>query len=341
MRAEIVDADCADWTSFACSHPSASFFHTGVWSSVIADCYGLHRLVVLVRDQAGRVAAGLPVVEARSPLGRRRWVSLPFTDACPPLLAPGAAPLEVLDALGEASASAGVRALEIRGEIATSPGVHLVARGVEHSTRLEPGAGSLAGRISKRHMRNVRTAEKNGVAVHRGMGRSDIDEFYRLHVMTRHRLGVPVQPRRYFDMLAARAFPDSGFVMSAVANGSVVASVIFLLSPHALVYKYSASDPTASGLRATHLLCYEALTWASEQGLSALDWGRSDLEAEGLRAFKAGWAAEERPLVYTYVADKPPRQSSGRVYAATRVVLRHSPAWVCRAAGAAVYRFAA
>jgi lipid II:glycine glycyltransferase (peptidoglycan interpeptide bridge formation enzyme) len=50
--------------------------------------------------------------------------------------------------------------------------------------------------------RNIRRAQRAGVVVRPGNAEADVTEvFYRLHTRTRHRLGVPVQPLRYFRLL--------------------------------------------------------------------------------------------------------------------------------------------
>ena len=76
------------WEQFVRAHPDALAFHHPRWTQLLLDCYGYRPFVLAVLDDAGGVAGGLPVVELRS-LRKRRWIALPFTDACPPLLAPG------------------------------------------------------------------------------------------------------------------------------------------------------------------------------------------------------------------------------------------------------------
>src|SRR4051794_41068573 len=74
------------WAALVAGSPAAPPFHHPAWAQVLADAYG-YRAFVLAEaggDDGGPVA-GAPFLEVRSLAGRRRWISLPFTDSCPPL----------------------------------------------------------------------------------------------------------------------------------------------------------------------------------------------------------------------------------------------------------------
>jgi hypothetical protein len=60
----------------------------------------------------------------------------------------------------------------------------------------------------------------------------------------------------------------------------------------------------------------------------------------GLRAFKAGFGAEERELTWSFAPPLPSRRSA-HAEAVLSAVIRRSPPVVCRAIGASLYRFAA
>src|SRR2546426_11519928 len=72
------------WLAFTASHPEALCFHRPAWTEMIADCYGYRPFVLAVLER-GNIVAGLPVIEAQG-RRRRRWISLPFSDNCQPLL---------------------------------------------------------------------------------------------------------------------------------------------------------------------------------------------------------------------------------------------------------------
>jgi len=336
----------ARWHDFVTRHPDALAFHRPEWVETIAACYGHRTLLLGAVNARGDVDAGVPVIEVRSLRRRRRWVALPFTDSCPLLLGPSASSDAFAAALRTARTDAGIESFELRTQLALAPGVHHDSDAVIHTTRLTGSPENLFARFHKSQVqRNVRRAERDGkLTIRRGVQPRDLTEsYYRLHVQTRRRLGMPVQPRRFFESLWSHMLaPGHGQLLLAEADGGrPVAGAVLLAGTRTLTYKYGASDDAFWRLRPNNLLFWHALRTACEEGYDRFDWGRTDLGDHGLRAFKSGWAADEQPLVYTTLADAPPKAESGRALAAARVVLRRSPAFACRLAGELLYRYAA
>jgi CelD/BcsL family acetyltransferase involved in cellulose biosynthesis len=329
------------WAAFVESHPDALAFHRPEWAQTLVDCYGYRAFVFGVADH-GELVGGLPIVQLQT-LGRRRWVGLPFTDLCPPLLAPQVDAAAFTAALDEARRARGVASLEVRSRL-DGDAAHHRSDAVIHTTNLTPGADALFAAFHKSQVqRNIRRAERENLVVRRGETARDLtDVYYRLHVQTRRRLGAPVQPRRFFDALWRHMLePELGRLLLVYSRDVPVAGAVFLAGRGTLTYKFGASDAAFWGLRPNHLLFWSAIRWACETGFQHLDFGRSDLADQGLRDFKSGWGAEEEPLVYTTLAARVPASAPGRSLGAARVVLRKSPAWVCRAAGELLYRYAA
>ena len=333
----VIDIDHAGWRRFVEGRPERLPFHHPAWAKVLAECYGFPAFVLADRDEAGSVVAGLPVLEVRSIRGKRRWVSLPFTDICPPLG-------ESTDGNEELAASSvrdGAPPLEVRA--ALEHGARQES-GVIHRLALDPDAEVLYPRFHKSQVqRNITRAGKEGVEIHRGLEKRDLTEtFYRLHLATRRRQGVPVQPKRFFDLLWTRILePGLGFVSLAYAGQQAVAAAVFLHWNETVVYKYGASDAGALKLRPNHLLFWDVIQWACRNGYRTLDFGRTDAENEGLRRFKSGWGAVESPLVYTTFGGSPNERGGGKATEALSTIIRSSPDWVCRAAGELLYKYAA
>lgn len=92
-----------------------------------------------VEDAGGQVLGGLPVARIRSVLTGKRLVALPFTDACPPLVAgdaPDATRTELEQALRAGQAAQGLD-LEVRDQL---PGFGADAgeRFYRHTLELNP-----------------------------------------------------------------------------------------------------------------------------------------------------------------------------------------------------------
>ena len=153
---------------------------------------------------------------------------------------------------------------------------------------------------------------------------------------------MPVQPRRYFELLWEHVLgPGKGFLLLASSGQTVVAGAVFLAWGDTVIYKYGASDTAYWALHPNHLVMWSAIRWGCEHGFRSLDFGRSDLASKGLHQFKQSWGAEGRSLVYTFVGGKAPRPGNGRLHDVLGAVLRRAPPIACRVAGELLYRYAA
>jgi CelD/BcsL family acetyltransferase involved in cellulose biosynthesis len=335
VRVELSDAR---WSEFVDAQTSATPFHDPAWATVLSETYGLPAFALVALDAAGCVVAGAPFVEVRTLTGRRRWVSLPFTDACEPLADSGDGLAELLRVLSEADRELDAPQLELRARV-EAPGWRATADAVIHRLALDPDVAVLRSRFSRSQViRNLARAEREQVRVRRAIDEHDLDVFYALHVRTRRRQGVPVQPRRFLDTLWRRIIePGNGSILLADAGGATVAGALFLHGRSTTIYKFGASDPPARRLRANHLLFWSAIRDSAERGVRWFDFGRSDLENAGLRAFKSAWGAQEQPLCASVL---PVGAARGHVSLSSRLIgppIRRGPAWVGRAVGAAFY----
>lgn len=330
------------WTQFIANHPDAAPFHHLAWVQLLSDCYGYRAFALALSGDAGQIIAGLPAVEVRGLGGKTRWVSLPFTDYCPPLVENSAALTALTDVLVNRRNLDRLAAIEVRASLPDQKGLFLHSDAVRHTLGLSPNCDVVHGRFCKMHQRNIRKAEHSGVRIEWGYSLAAVSDFYQLHLKTRQRLGTPIQPFRFFRLMSQRLIENGlGIVLLARQNDKPIAAAIFLTSNGTIIYKYGASDPAYWGYRPNNLLFWTAIKWGCENGYHTFDFGRTDLEDEGLRNFKNGWGAEEKPLVYSVIADGPPRPSSGRVYRWMGAVIRHSPPLVCRVLGELFYKYAA
>ena len=93
-------------------------FHHPAWASFLAECYGYEAFAFATTDEEGRVTSGLPIIEVRSPRGRRRWLSLPFTDVCEPLAGTPQALAVLAERIEAARCEAEVESVEVRAPLA-------------------------------------------------------------------------------------------------------------------------------------------------------------------------------------------------------------------------------
>jgi CelD/BcsL family acetyltransferase involved in cellulose biosynthesis len=325
------------WLELVRRDPAATAFHHPDWTRAVGASYGFKSFLVTVETDGDLVTA-LPVMEVSGPLGRRRWVALPYTDSCAPLGDPDA--LESL--VGELEAARvqqGVDSLEVRAPIPL-PRSRLLPF-VGHVVRLGHDADAVEHGYDSSVRRAIRRARRSGLVVRVGTSTGDLAQtFYELHVETRRRLGLPVQPQRFFANLWRCLGDDLCRVVLVESNGRPVAGALFLTWRSHLVYKYGASDSRYWSMRPNNLVFAETIRWACANGFTELDLGRTDPDAESLKRFKRGWGAEEQVLEYTLVGSRGAIAGVGS-RPLIRGALRHAPRWVVRLTGEVIYRNAA
>jgi CelD/BcsL family acetyltransferase involved in cellulose biosynthesis len=339
----VVELTDPGWGKFVAGHPAATPFHHPAWVRLVAGCYGFCSFAVTVSDAAGEIRAGLPVVEVRHFRGKPRWVALPFTDYCAPLVADPQEERDLVSALQLASDAAGVRRVEVRAPLAGAAATGHTA--FRHVINLEDGPEAVYERFCRTARQQVRQAEKKGLTVRQATRPEDVTEvFYSLHVQNRRRLGVAVQPRRFFGMLWDSVVGTGlGLVLIAEVSGRPVAAHVCLAWNGTMTDKFSASDAAAWSLRPNHLVIWHAINAACQMGCKSFDFGRTDAGNEGLRTFKRTLGAVEEPLVYTTLGagPAPAPGRAGRMGQLLGSVIRHGPLVLCRVTGEVLYRYAA
>jgi CelD/BcsL family acetyltransferase involved in cellulose biosynthesis len=340
-RLERVPLDDPLWTSFVADRREATPFHQPVWTRLLCDCYGYRGFALVLVDN-GVPVAGMPVVEKSAPLtGRRQWASLPFTDHCAPLVAADGVDESFAAAVDEFRAASGVDRLEVRAPMAVGTG-RRASFAVVHTLHLQPDAREVLSRVKKSEAQHAARAKRKGVTVRAAESVEDVDRvFYALQLETRRRLGVPIQPRRFYTLLWQRMLePGHGSLLLAYHEDLPIAGAIFLRGGGTVVWKYGASLRSHWKLHPNPLILWTAIEQACTSGAKVLDFGRTELGHDGLMVFKRSWGAEETPLTYTVLGRTSTKARSQRPRAAAEELIRRAPPWVCRAAGEVLYKYA-
>jgi CelD/BcsL family acetyltransferase involved in cellulose biosynthesis len=338
-RCSVLEIDDRVWLDFVAENPRSLVFHHPSWLRVLSESYGYRVFALVLANEHGQDVLGLPVAECGRP-GRRRWVSVPFADRCPPLLCSELEPSRPAALIEDERIRQRLYRFEVHAALPGSAG-YLRSPAVSHLLPLAPDAEMLFSASFRPQVRqHIRKATRLGLEVRLETSQEALtDTYYRLHVRTRKRLGVPVQPRGFFEHFWRHIIePGLGFVSLAYAGSEAVAGAVILAYNGTVFYKFAASEPAFLHLRPNHLVLWRSIQWACARGYGQLDFGRSDLANRGLRAFKASWGATELPLAYTTFSSRPP---SRRWIEASRLfspVFRQSPEWVVRAAGELLYK---
>lgn len=328
-----------NWDSFIDSTARSSIFHHSAWVGMLAECYGYRPFVVAICDDLGDIQAGLPMMEVNSMLTGFRWISLPFTDHCSPMYDDNHALQLLTKELVMISKDKINPHIGLRTELPPDPSISTHSDHVLHTLILDPDPNIVFNRIHHMHRRNIKKAQKNNIRIEKGVDQQNIVDFYKLHLNNRRRQGMPVQPKRFFNLLRKKLLQQGmGFVLCAYIDEECIAAYIFLHLGRTLTYKYGASNPESLDLRPNNLLMWEGIRWGCENGYRVLDLGRTSLSNTGLRDFKSRWGAEETPLVYSTISTKQFSSPNEKMERLMRTIIRNAPLWVCQASGELLYK---
>lgn len=315
-------------------------FHSPEWVDLIARTYHYRAFILADIDPQGQLLAGIPMIEKTSVFGNKSWISLPFTDHCAPLSISHEHEILFTRKLVELLHQRSNLRMELRWQYKDNGELQTKQDFVLHNLSLSPDFSSTAKRIHPMHCRNARNATKRGVTIDTGVGVEHLAQFYRLHLITRRRMGVPIQPKLFFTNLANNLLNGTqGFIMCAYIDSLCVASAIFLFANKTMTYKYGASDPKYTQMRPNDLIFWNAIQWGCENGYTNIDFGRTEIGNSGLRSYKSRWGAIEKDLVYSY-GPTSPKNRSAWINNVLSTVIRHSPKWMCQLSGELLYRIA-
>lgn len=144
---------------------------------------------------------------------------------------------------------------------------------------------------------NVRLAVRRGVTVRPGT-MADLPVLYEMYLETSLRDRFVIRPESYYRD-AWGTFIEAGLAQPLIAevNGEPVAMVILFRFGQRAWYLYGASRSVHREKMPNHLLQWEAIRWAKEQGCTTYDlWGAPDKQDEsdpmwGVYRFKQGFGA--------------------------------------------------
>ena len=338
-NSQFLKPDDERWATYLSENQAANIFHHPAWSHLLAECYSYEPFVYAASNSSGDIQTAVPIIRIRSLFNKLRLVSLPFTDHCTPLSSDHATLQHLTDDLVALWKEGKISRIDLRSNYPRLPNMYRSSNYVLHKLRLAPEESEVSSRIKPKHFRQIKVAEQRGVRIEKGYDTNFTQKFYHLHLLTRRRKGVPVQPWRFFELLVHHITQQGlGFILLAHKNQECIAGAVFLNWNKTLVYKYSVSIEKARQLLAMDLLLWTAIQWGCKNGYNWMDMGRTDNDDRGLKYFNHPRGVKTVPLDYCMVSEDTQRSKSGPWVKRMQPIIQRSPTWVCRAAGELLYR---
>jgi Acetyltransferase (GNAT) domain len=283
------------WSELIAGHPNASVFHTCGWLGALQATYGYIPVALTTSAPNEHLTNAILFCAVSSWLTGSRFVSLPFSDHCEPLIE-CAEQFRTLYAHAEAlRVREGRKYMELRsanpclefGEEFSRASTYTL-----HRLDLRPSLDALHNGFHKDCIqRKISRAERESLTYEAGRSPMLLKQLYGLLQLTRSRQHLPPQPFEWFQNLVACMGSDV-CIRIASKGCQPIAGIMTLNHGKKMVYKYGGSDARFNNLGATPMLFWRAIKDAKEAGAEELDLGRSDIDNPGLIAFKSRWSAE-------------------------------------------------
>jgi hypothetical protein len=330
------------WDDLIACHPKSSAFHRRSWLQALACTYGYEPLVLTSSPAGTPLKNGVVLCRVSSWITGNRLVSLPFSDHCEPLL----------DGLDESEEFANwlraecdrrhQRYVEVRpllGDENAGFGLQPYRSYWFHELDLRPNLEQIYRRLHNNSFRRkIQRAERERLLYEEGRSEQLVDEFYKLLLTTKRRHHLLPQPRTWFRNLV-ECMGHNIQIRLARKNRIPIAAMLTLRHRSCVVYKYGCSDARFHSLGGIPFLFWRLVEESKASGAEQIDCGRSDLNNEGLIAFKDRLGTTRKLLTYYRYA------KTGRLGAETlrdsqtvRQFFSYLPDVLSSAAGRVLYR---
>jgi hypothetical protein len=253
-------------------------------------------------DENDQIVAGLPIFAVKSWLIGTRLVSIPYATLCDPLVDDPVQMEQLLQAVTLLANNVGTKRIEIR----TFMSPELFADGKfgrqsyykHHYLPLVAEPEELKKSFHRSCVRQrISRALNSEVEVRIGESKSDLAVFYKLHIITRQRLGLPPQPCRFFELLWDTFFPSGHLTLLLAFHGNKeLASLVLFKFRNRVSAEFAASNETSFRLSPSHLLFWEAIKMACLEGYEVFDFGRTSAQNNDLMEFKRRWGTKMMDL---------------------------------------------
>jgi CelD/BcsL family acetyltransferase involved in cellulose biosynthesis len=331
------------WDDLVARHPKASAFHRRGWLEALKETYGYEPFVLTSASAGETLTDGIVACRIKSWLTGTRMVSLPFADHCDPLFNESGDRQQLSERLIAECTRQHCKYLELRPleESANSGNEFQATESFYfHELDLRLGLEQLFKGLHKDSIqRKIRRAEKEQVSYEVGSSEQFIQTFYNLLLITRRRHHLPPQPINWFRNLA-KNMGDALHIRVARKNGVAIAALLTLRHRSKIIYKYGCSDGAFHQLGGMPFLFWKLIEEGKATGAESLDFGRSEIENEGLVAFKDKFGTTKRTLTY-YRYPRTAKQQAAQSWGDSGLARRMFsilPDGVLSAAGKILYR---
>jgi CelD/BcsL family acetyltransferase involved in cellulose biosynthesis len=292
---------------------ASSVFHTPDWFRAINDTYGFEPQAYIIVDDAGVPQAGVSFCQI-SDIRGTRLNTRTFSDHCDPLASNATLWQQLSDQLATHNCPVTLRPLHNLVPL-SDPRFALVKKAKWHGLDLSANLDTIWKTISSSARRAVNKARANAIEVRIAESKSDLRAFFELHLRVRkYKYHLIAQPYRFFEAIWDRFIArQKGMLALSIKESEIVGGVLFLQWKNVLYYKFNASNPDFLAIRPNDLVIWHGIQYAKSNGLTALDFGLSDWDQEGLIRYKRKYATTEQDIYFLEHTPSSGVNGNGRI----------------------------
>ncbi len=296
------------WDSFLRDDPRSSVFHGKAWLMALNRTYKYEPVGYTTAAAGEPIQNAVVFCRVKSWLTGKRLVSLPFSDHCEPLV-DSVEQLRALLVPAQKDLQEGrIKYIDIRPlSLTFTEGIADVESYFLHVLDLRPSVDELYKKLHGDSIRRkIQRAEREKLELEIGSSEAVLEDFYKLHIITRQRQQLPPHPLTWFRNVLACLGEDAQ-IRIARKDGVAIASIFSIAHKQKMAYKYGCSDAHSHNLGGMQFVFWDLIRQAKERGFVELDFGRSECSNSGLVTFKDRWGARRQPLRYLH---DPPRSAA-------------------------------
>lgn len=296
------------WDHFVERHPFGWVCHLSTWKQALEKNFrhmkGYYFAIVDKSDN--EIHAALPVYTVKSWLTGNRLVSIPFATLCDPLISKNDELNKLLEPAISLSTEIKSSFIEIRtllsSELIKKEQLGKKISYKQHFLHLNDKPENLKKKFHRTCIRQrINRAEKSNLKLRVGKDYSDLNQFYRLHLISRKRLCLPPQPFLFFKSLWDLFSAENKLTLLLVrSEEKYIAGLILFKFKDRVSAEFAVSDEKYKNLSPNHFIFWEAIKMSYNEGYKIFDFGRTSPSNKSLMDFKKRWATVELDLPQYY-----------------------------------------
>jgi len=334
------------WDPFVLEHPYGLICHTSKWKTVLEKSFPhMKGHYFVIKDASSQITAALPIYVVKSWLLGTRLVSIPFATISDLLISDEDDFNKLWHSVLDYSNSVRTKNIELKtlfsSQMIKDDHLDRVSYYKHHYLEIDRKPIELKKKFHKKSVKSaINKALKSNLRINRKNGRQELDTFYKLYLITRKRLKLPPQPYAFFKAIW-ETFPENFQILLSYHDKQPVSGLAFFKFKERVSTEFAGWDTDCHGSKPNHLLYWEAIKIAGDEGFKIFDFGRTSPNNIGLMNFKRRWGTKEMDLPCYYRSDKKETvqvKENSKGYRATQSICSILPTPVFKMLGNFCYR---